>query len=64
MDKTTVKVWEEGTSYQSRRILHASRYTIRVKFSLYFKQLHLEIRNDTVDFCSNKRPWACIKTWE
>lgn len=62
--KTTVKAWEEGKSYKSRRILHTYYYTLRVKLSLRFKQLNLEIINDIADLCSNKRPWPFIKTQE
>lgn len=62
--KTTVKVWEEGKSYKSRRISYTYCYTIRFKFSLHFKQLDLEIINDAADLCSNKRLSPCIKTGE
>ena len=43
MGKTTVKDCERGNSYKSRRILHAYCYTAKLKFTLRFKQLNLEI---------------------
>lgn len=38
-----VKDWEREKSYKSGRILHAYCYTAKLKFSLRFKQLNLEI---------------------
>lgn len=45
-------------------LIHVYCYITRFKFSLYYKQLNLEIINDRADLCSNKRPCVFIETGE